>query len=136
MAELKIQVKADITGIEKLIDQLKGLQTYKMYEGADQTLVDLDDLVKIFTDHVEAEVAQPQWRCEWIPCSDSLPAVGVDVLVCYKLGKIRYVSIGELLGDGEFHGYDDEYLSKEGRKRKAVAWMPLPEPYREGEQDE
>ena len=47
MAELKIQVKADITGIEKLLDQLKGLQTYKMYEGADQMLVDLDDVVKI-----------------------------------------------------------------------------------------
>ena len=67
---------------------------------------------------------------QWILCNESLPAVGVDVLVCYKLGKIRYVSIGELLGDGEFHGCDDEYLTEEGRKRKAFAWMPLPEPYK------
>lgn len=70
---------------------------------------------------------------QWILCNESLPAVGVNVLVCYKLGQIRYVSIGELLGDGEFHGCDDEYLTKEGRKRKAVAWMPLPEPYKQEE---
>ena len=56
----EIVVKADVSEIENLIDQLGDLQTYKLYEGAEQTLVDLDEVVKIFADHVEAEVAQPE----------------------------------------------------------------------------
>ena len=67
MAIAKIAVKADVSEIENLIDQLKDLQTYKLYEGADQTLVDLYDVVKIFADHVEAEVAQPEPQCNECP---------------------------------------------------------------------
>lgn len=55
-----------------------------------------------------------------------------EVLVCYDFKGYRSVYIANFYGDGEFCGYDDEYLTPDGRKyRKAVAWMPLPEPYRE-----
>lgn len=74
--------------------------------------------------------SQPEQR--WIPCSERLPEVGKEVLVCYDFKCHRSVYIANFYGDGEFHGYDDEYLTPEGRKyRKAVAWMELPEPYRE-----
>ena len=72
----------------------------------------------------------------WISVKDRLPEVGSEVLVCYDFKGKRSVYIANFYGDGEFHGLDDEYLTSEGRKyRKAVAWMPLPQPYK-GESEE
>lgn len=68
---------------------------------------------------------------KWVPVSKRLPDVGSEVLVCFDFKGKRSVYISHFYGDGEFHGLDDEYLTSEGRKyRKAVAWMPLPEPYK------
>lgn len=68
---------------------------------------------------------------KWIPVETALPEVGSEVLVCFDFKGKRSVYISHFFGDGKFHGLDDEYLTSEGRKyRKAVAWMPLPEPYK------
>ncbi len=75
------------------------------------------------------EIGRQMAKSSWIACSDKLPEVGSEVLVCYEFKKKRYVYIADFYGDGKFHGLDDEYLTTEGRKhRKAIAWMPMPTP--------
>ena len=70
-------------------------------------------------------------KTRWIPVSERFPEVGSEVLVCYEFRGKRSVYIADFYGGGDFHGLDDEYLTAECRKnRKAVAWMPLPEPYK------
>lgn len=84
-------------------------------------------------DEVLSEIPSEQ---RWIPITERLPEVGSEVLVCYDFNGIRSVYISNFYGDGEFHGLDDEYLTNEGRRyRKAVAWMPLPEPYKGGAEE-
>lgn len=61
LANLKIPVVVDISEIESLIDEIKHLQTYKLFPGDEQILVDRDDVVKIFADHVRAERKKGEW---------------------------------------------------------------------------
>lgn len=58
MAKLEIPIVVDISEIESLIDEIKHLQTYKLSYGDEQILVDRDDVIKIFADHVRANIKQ------------------------------------------------------------------------------
>ena len=103
------------------------METYSQYNEAWQDALD----------RAEGAIFNLPSAQRWIPCSERLPGVGKDVMVCYDFKGHRSVLIGVLYSDEKFHGYDDEYLTPEGRKyRKAVAWMPLPEPYRERRPDD
>ena len=60
---------------------------------------------------------------EWIPCSERLPEIHDEVLVTAH-GE---VSIAWLYLDGEWRSNDmPQQMFKD-----IIAWMPLPEPYRE-----
>ena len=75
----------------------------------------------------------------WISCLERLPEEGIDVLVTRtytnRSGDMRYlVDIAELYRDGD--GYEwiadmDKYIINKVRYSKPIAWMELPEPYRE-----
>lgn len=85
---------------------------------------------------VEEAVKNIEIEPKWIPVSERFPEVGSEVLVCYEFNGKRSVYIADFYGDGDFHGLDDEYLTAECRKyRKAIAWMPLPEPYKAESED-
>ena len=75
--------------------------------------------------------AQPEQR--WIPCSETgtQPPVCDDVIVSIRdeAGDTRfdYSSVGWKTPDGEYWIVDNEV------NRYVIAWQPLPEPYKDGE---
>ena len=63
----------------------------------------------------------------WIPCKERLPEDGTRVIACFKHGlvtELKYKSAGIFEGTNE---YVAEVID---------AWQPLPEPYREEQEDE
>ena len=61
---------------------------------------------------------------QWIPCSERLPEDNTDVIVCFYSGTVTEM---RYWGNGIFQGI------YEHTTKVIVAWMPLPEPYREEE---
>ena len=61
---------------------------------------------------------------QWILCSERLPEDNTDVIICFYNGEITEM---RYLGNEIFQG-----IYKHTTK-VIVAWMPLPEPYKEEE---
>ena len=83
--------------------------------------------------HIELEIgnlpsAQPEQR--WIPCSERLPEHGGRYLISVLDGINRRTTVAPYLPRCKAWAMN-------GRMAywKVIAWMPLPEPYREEEQD-
>lgn len=62
----------------------------------------------------------------WIPCNERLPEDNTDVIVCFYSGTVTEM---RYWGNGIFQGI------YEHTTKVIVAWMPLPKPYREGEDE-
>lgn len=91
-----------------------------------------------------ADLPSAQKRGEWIPCSERLPEYNVSVLTwdgyafCIekRIPYIRDEDGFQIEGD---YWVGDEYYDLESdyypnlRDGAAIAWMPLPEPYKKGE---
>ena len=70
--------------------------------------------------------AQPEQR--WIPCSERLPRQGQEVICQCRADMIKVLKLdayGDWYQDAN-HCYMGGFV---------IAWMPLPEPYKEGEAD-
>lgn len=57
MAKLEVPVRLFVGDIEDLAEKINHLQTYKLFEGDDMTLVNVDEVVKIFAGHVRTQVS-------------------------------------------------------------------------------
>ena len=87
----------------------------------------------------------PQPEPQWIPCSERLPEEDVEVLISYRYKEGEgdtshtYIDIttygqmyfgGNKVGNHKHWRAPFEYFVS---NYEVIAWMPLPEPYREGE---
>lgn len=56
MAKIEIPIRVYMGKIEEIINELKHLQTYKLFEGDDKVLINRDDVIKIFANHLCTEI--------------------------------------------------------------------------------
>ena len=72
------------------------------------------------------ELKRLREKSKWIPCNERLPEDNTDVIVCFYSGivtEMRY------WGNGIFQG------TFKRTAETIAAWIPLPEPYKEGEDE-
>ena len=99
---------------------------------ADEAFV---DAMQTIHDMPSADV-QPAQR--WIPCSERLPEEDGQYLITVKYKHVNdsyedvYAEHGDWF-DGKWDMFCFEHC---GEVEDIIAWMPLPEPYKDGEQDE
>ena len=130
---------SDLIDRQAAIDMASTIQTDDSSGNEILDVVEVDDIKALPS-------AQPEQR--WIPCSERLPEIKQHVLLsCY--GRVIY---GRMISEDGNSGYPVfEICDSVGEKRpivlettvhsefttsRIIAWMPLPEPYREERTEE
>lgn len=102
MAKIEIPVLIYTDNLDEMIDELKQLQTYKLYKGAEQIFVSCDEVVKVFRKHLRTKVGKSEiiyckncaYRCEnWI-------STNVDGDVIHHCTQLD-----QMVDDGFYCGY-------------------------------
>ena len=106
----------------------------RMYETAFNNVGVSDDIDQVYKDIIENRLntwldelpsVTVRQTGEWIPVSERLPEEKVEILVTTRWGSItigeRYSANDYFINDGASNADENEI----------IAWMPLPEPYKE-----
>lgn len=72
---------------------------------------------------------------QWIPCSERLPDIMVPVLITMKRGKGYNQEPFQSVGYLDANGYT-WWCAHDGTctNQTVLAWMPLPEPWKDGQE--
>ena len=85
----------------------------------------LDRLQQYRTDNVYEDAKDTNALSKWIPCSERLPENAMNVIAQFSSGTVTELRYA---GNGIFEGIY-EYSTK-----VIIAWMPLPEPYKQNDE--
>lgn len=100
---------------------------YTEYHAGKAVIKDKNKLSEAMEKLARYEDAEEKDRLgQWIPCSERLPEDNTDVIVCFYSGTVTEM---RYWGNGIFQGI------YEHTTKVIVAWMPLPKPYKEGEDE-
>ena len=81
---------------------------------------------KMFTIAISA--LEKQEKDRWIPVTERLPELGVDVLITDEYGDVLQATYTEWLGSESFISAEESIIIED-----VIAWRPLPEAYTEEE---
>ena len=107
-------------------DAIKAIQNLRL-KTAQQAIRVLDVIDKLPQYEVDAKDTNVLGK--WIPCSERLPELDTPVLTQWR----RYYSDENNIDILYLNGLGEWYADLGVPNGKVIAWMPLPEPYREEE---
>lgn len=116
--------------VEEFMEQYKMVDTEHIYSNGIEYVPIFR--MKQWFEHLSSAEPEPQW----IPCSERLPASnGIYIVDDYRYGKHWIHTVGYMKRSNswcEQHGiyYDDKY-GRYDKQEGIIAWMPMPEPYKE-----
>lgn len=119
-------------GLYEAQDILEALPSAEaVQEGSEMVEISLEQ----YKDMAE-RLAELEWKLgeaeqRWIPCSERLPDVGENVLFTTDIYG-GYVAEGDRRADGKWWQYRWNSLLQ---NEDVVAWMPLPKPYKGGDDE-
>lgn len=115
----------------KLVSDIK--EYFKKH--IDDETMDVDDVLNVNKDICGIIKSQPNVAvtdtnvgCKWIPCSERLPEDSRNVILTTRSSVVGVGSV--ITRDGHWV----QWYFGGGISVDVIAWMPLPEPYREEEQ--
>ena len=108
------------------------------------------EIYDIEYDHKSEESDVPDIRVgKWIPCSERMPdehewlgtkkfgtTISDEVYVTFENPKGERFCKHLRFQNKKLSGYDQQTIDAFYKGSKPIAWMPLPEPYKKGEQDD
>lgn len=103
-------------------------------------VVTMQEIEEKFGCKVKIVENEEEHKGGWIPCSERLPENDDDVLCWYEYRIMQGTHEGEMNRKFEI-GYYNKYFKRWGgevscgQDCKVIAWRPLPEPYKEDEEE-
>ena len=122
----------------RLIDADELVRYLKQYHSMSQGVI--SDVEHFPTAHMAIEALEKQATSEWIPVSERLPDKNGTYLITVssydETASIEYITVDHGNSDGGFLHFKTKKNPKAKSGEVVTAWMPAPEPYKEGEQDD
>ncbi len=128
---------------------LAKLKDYEETGLSPEEIESLNDFEKSQISHLMLELEKERKKHKWIPCSEKLPDCYNPCLITVKTDKIRKTSKRRLkekkiyVEEDTFFRYNYPEIRWDSENdgaltytdEEVIAWMPLPEPYKEEENE-